>query len=135
MYVTDWCFFTPTPPPSSHRNVKIWSPTGRCVATLAHEAALTALQLSHLLLISATSSGTVQLWSLHSNSALMQWNVEAKAWLHSLAVAGSRVFGGGRLALHNCAPVLAIRTTEVDVISTLKLLHINAFSSVRLGTC
>jgi WD40 repeat protein len=91
--------------------VKLWSVNGNyhCLATLSHPTPVSALKLSNLLLISATSTlptspssaesytNSVHLWNLHTNAKIMTWPVSGQgAFITSLASNGSRVYGGGR---------------------------------------
>jgi len=76
----------------------VWSiPQYLCTNTLEHGAAVVALQLSALLLVSACCDGTVCLWNLHSpQSSLMQWTMKDGVYFNVLSIGGSRVFGAGR---------------------------------------
>ena len=80
------------------RCVKIWSLSQYlCTAILVHEAAVVALQLSALLVVSACRDGAVCLWNQHNpHSPLMQWKTTDGVYFSVLSVSGGRVFGAGR---------------------------------------
>ena len=90
------------------RSVKIWSFSQcLCTAILVHGAAVVALQLSALLIVSACRDGAVCLWNLHNpHCPLMQWKTTDGVYFSALSISGSHVFGAGRSEYSPPSPCL-----------------------------
>ena len=83
------------------RCVKLWSPTAHDhIATLNHDATVTALQLSNFLLITASLTGGILLWNLETKSILFQMRSVGGASLTAMSMSAGKIYGAGRYEGH-----------------------------------
>lgn len=95
-------FCNETPPISLHmtttiRRVKLWSVrTYHCLAVLSHDASVTTLLITHLLLVTCSLHGDIVFWNLNSNAPTLRRRMHRNVYIKQLAYTHSKFYGAGR---------------------------------------
>lgn len=77
--------------------MKVWSVSSyHCLKTLPHHAPITALALSHLLLVTCSMEGVVIFWNLDSYEPISRMHTARGCYVKQLAPLHSKYYAAGR---------------------------------------
>lgn len=80
-----------------YRTVKVWCLSShQCLKVLHHDAPITALAISHLLLVSCCMNGSVTLWNMDSFQPLLKMHTTTGAYIRQLARFSYKFYAAGR---------------------------------------